>query len=103
MSFTGTGLPNGKWTDDGRVRGRIAAAVDGIEVLSSYSRGCDACLERRVSVRQGGVKVERLQYYHRAVACQIVSSSVKAVLAVERLLKFQEQPRTCLHFPTRPR
>src|SRR5579863_9724163 len=45
----------------------------------------DACLERRVSVRKGGVKVEQVQYYHRAVACQIISSPVKAVLAVEWL------------------
>jgi hypothetical protein len=78
-------LKRNKAFDDGRVRGRIVAAVDGIEVLSSYSRCCDACLERRVFLRQGGVKVERLQYYHRAVACQIVSSPVKAVLAVEWL------------------
>ncbi len=78
-------LKRNKVFDDGRVQGRIVAALDGIEVLSSYSRCCDACLERRVWVRKGGVKVERLQYYHRAVACQIVSSPVKAVLAVEWL------------------
>ena len=78
-------LKRNKAFDDGRVQGRIVAAMDGIEILSSYSRCCDACLERRVSVRQGGVKVERLQYYHRAVACQIVSSPVKAVLAMEWL------------------
>ena len=78
-------LKGNKAFDDGRVQGRIVAALDGIEVLSSYSRCRDACLERRVSIRQGGVKVERLQYYHRAVACQIVSSPVKAVLAVEWL------------------
>src|SRR5215469_1790752 len=78
-------LKRNKVFDDGRVQGRIVAALDGIEVLSSYSRCCDACLERRVSIRQGGIKVERLQYYHRAVACQIVSSPVKAVLAMEWL------------------
>ena len=78
-------LKHNKVFDDGRVQGRIVAALDGIEVLSSYSRCCDACLERRVALRPVGVKVERLQYYHRAVACQIVSSPVKAVLAVEWL------------------
>jgi len=78
-------LKRNKAFDDGRVQGRIVAALDGIEVLSSYSRCCDACLERRVCLRQGGIKVERLQYYHRAVACQIVSSPVKAVLAMEWL------------------
>jgi len=78
-------LKRNKVFDQGRVQGRIVAALDGIEVLSSYSRCCDACLERRVPVRKGGVKVEQVQYYHRAVACQIVSSPVKAVLAVEWL------------------
>ncbi|HEX6504117.1 MAG TPA: hypothetical protein VF011_12755 [Terriglobales bacterium] len=78
-------LKRNKAFDEGRVQGRIVAALDGIEVLSSYSRCCDVCLERRVSLRQGGVKTEQLQYYHRAVACQIVSSPVKAVLAVEWL------------------
>lgn len=78
-------LKRNKVFDAGRVQGRIVAALDGIEVLSSYSRCCAACLERRVPVRKGGVKVEQVQYYHRAVACQIVSSPVKAVLAVEWL------------------
>jgi hypothetical protein len=78
-------LKRNKVFDTGRVQGRIVAAMDGIEVLSSYSRCCDACLERRVPLRKAGVKVEQVQYYHRAVACQIVSSPVKAVLAVEWL------------------
>jgi len=78
-------LKRNKVFDEGRVQGCMVAALDGIEVLSSYSRCCDACLERRVSVRKGGVKVEQVQYYHRAVACQIISSPVKAVLAIEWL------------------
>lgn len=78
-------LKRNKAFDEGRVQGCIVAALDGIEVLSSYSRCCDACSERRVTVRKGGVKVEQVQYYHRAVACQIISSPVKAVLGVEWL------------------
>jgi hypothetical protein len=89
-------LKRNKVFDGGRVQGRIVAALDGIEVLSSYSRCCDACLERRVSLRQGGVKIERLQYYHRAVACQIVSSPVKAVLAVEGLLPGESEDAAAL-------
>ena len=61
------------------------AALDGIEVLSSYSRHCDSCLERRVAVRKAGVKVEQIQYYHRAVGCQIISGPVKTFLALEWL------------------
>ena len=78
-------LKRNKAFDIGRVQGRIVAALDGIEVLSSYSRCCDSCLERRVAVRKNGIKTEQLQYYHRAVGCQIVSSPVKSFLAFEWL------------------
>ena len=78
-------LKRNKAFDAGRVQGRIVAALDGVEVLSSYSRCCDSCLERRVASRRGGVKVERLQYYHRAVGCQIVSGPVKSFVAWEWL------------------
>ena len=37
-------------------------ALDSMEVLSSYSRCCDSCRERRVSVRKAGVKTEQVQY-----------------------------------------
>jgi hypothetical protein len=78
-------LKRSKAFDEGRVQGRIVAALDGVEVLSSYSRCCDSCLERRVWSRQGGVRIEQVQYYHRAVGCQIVSSPVKSFLAMEWL------------------
>ena len=78
-------LKRGKALDPGRLQGRIVAAVDGVEVLSSYSRCCDCCLERRVTLRDRGCKIERTQYYHRAVACQIINSAVKPFLAVEWL------------------
>jgi len=78
-------LKRNKAFDAGRVQGRIVAAVDGIEVLSSYSRCCDHCSQRRVQVKKAGVKVEQVQYYHRAVACQIVGGPVKSFLAIEWL------------------
>jgi len=78
-------LKRNKVFEAGRVQGRIVAALDGIETLSSYSRCCDACLERRVKVRKAGIKVEQVQYYHRAVGCQIVSSPVKSFVAIEWL------------------
>ncbi len=78
-------LKRNKALDTGRVQGRMVAALDGIEVLSSYSRCCDSCLERRVTVRKAGVKTEQVQYYHRAVGCQIVSSLCKPFLAIEWL------------------
>ena len=78
-------LKRNKVFDADRVQGRIVAALDGIEVLSSYSRHCDSCLERRVKVKKAGVTVEQIQYYHRAVGCQIVNGPVKTFLALEWL------------------
>lgn len=78
-------LKRNKVFDGDRVQGRIVAALDGVETLSSYSRCCDSCLERRVLVRKDGVKTEQLQYYHRAVGCQIISGPVKTFLALEWL------------------
>jgi Transposase DDE domain len=78
-------LKRNKAFDTGRVQGRMVAALDGIEILSSYSRCCDSCLERRVVVRKNGLKTEQLQYYHRAVGCQIVGSPVNSFVAIEWL------------------
>lgn len=75
-------LKRNKVFDADRVQGRIVAALDGIEVLSSYSRHCDGCLERHVTVKKAGVEVEQIQYYHRAVGCQIISGPVKTFLAL---------------------
>lgn len=79
-------LKRGKALDSGRVQGRLVAALDGIEVVSSFSRRCEFCLERRVTRKdQAGRKVEETQYYHRAVGCQIVHSPVKPFLGIEWL------------------
>ena len=79
-------LKRGKVFDEGRVQGRLVAALDGIEVLSSFSRRCESCLERRVTRKdQAGRKIEEIQYYHRAVGCQMVHSPVKPLLAIEWL------------------
>ena len=79
-------LKRSKALDPGRLQGRLVAALDGVEVLSSYSRCCDSCLERRVTLRDSAHrKIERTQYYHRAVACQVIHSPVKPFLAIEWL------------------
>jgi hypothetical protein len=79
-------LKRGKVFDAGRVQGRLVAALDGVEILSSFSRHCDQCLERRVTLKdQAGRKMEQTQYYHRAVGCQMVHSPVKPFLAIEWL------------------
>jgi hypothetical protein len=77
-------LKRNKAFNVGRIQGRIVAAVDGIELLSSYSRCCPDCSERRVTCTRGdGQTVERIQYFHRVVGCQIISSPVKSFLGVE--------------------
>lgn len=77
-------LKRNKVFEAGQTQGRIVAALDGIEVLASYSRCCDQCLQRRVQVPDGnGGQIEQIQYYHRAVGCQIISSVVKPFLALE--------------------
>ena len=77
-------LKRNKALDPGRVQGRIVAALDGVEVLSSFSRCCETCLERLIRCPQpDGSIAERIQYYHRFVGCQIVSSPLKPLLALE--------------------
>jgi hypothetical protein len=78
-------LKRNKAFDAGRVQGGRVAALDGTEVLASYSRCCDDCLERRVSIPDphGGPPQERLQYYHRLVGCQMIHSAGKPFRALE--------------------
>jgi len=85
-------LKRNKVFSQGQIAGRILAALDGIEILSSYSRCCESCLERTVW-EQGahGQKIPRTQYYHRAVGCQIVTSRVKPLLGAEWVQKGEDE------------
>lgn len=95
-------LKRNKAFDTGRVQGRIVAALDGVEVLSSYSRCCEQCLQRHVTVKNPDGKPEqRIQYYHRAVGCQIVSSAVKPFLALEWLAPGEGEDTAALRLLTR--
>ena len=77
-------LKRNKAFEPGRVQGHMVAALDGMEILSSYSRCCEDCSERRVTSHgPDGQSVENIQYYHRAVGCQIISSPVKSFLGLE--------------------
>ena len=55
-------------------RGFIVAAVDGMEICSSYARCCDACMQREVEHKVRGELRIDTQYYHRVVAVVIVST-----------------------------
>ena len=46
-------------------------------------------------VRKNGIKTEQVQYYHRAVGCQIISSPVKSFAALEWLQLAKARKRLC--------
>jgi hypothetical protein len=95
-------LKRSKALDPGRVQGRLVAALDGIEVLASFSRCCESCLQRRVTVKEKtGPSVERIQYYHRAVGCQLISSPVKPFLAIEWLRPGEGEDKAALRLLAR--
>lgn len=71
-------------------RGRVVAAVDGIEICSSYARCCDTCLERKVERKVDGEIRECLQYYHRISAVTLVSSPFPVFLGI----RFQQAGET---------
>ena len=69
----------------GWARGRLVAAVDGIEICSSFLRCCDACMEREIEHKVDGQIRKDTQYYHRIVAVVLVSTDFPVPLG----LRFQ--------------
>jgi hypothetical protein len=67
-------------------RGLVVAAVDGIEICSSFVRCCDACMEREIEHKVNGEMRTDLQYYHRIVVVAIVSTPFPIPLG----LRFQK-------------
>jgi hypothetical protein len=63
-------------------RGLVVAAVDGIEICSSFARCCDACMQREVQHKVGGEMRTDIQYYHRIVAVVIVSTPFPIPLGI---------------------
>ena len=75
-------------------RGRWVAAVDGIEICRSFSRCCDACMEREVEHKVHGQMRKDIQYYHRLVAAALVSTTFPIPLGI-RFQKDGETEVTC--------
>lgn len=71
-------------------RGRVVAAVDGIEICRSFCRCCDACMEREVEHKVDGQKRKETQYYHRIVAVVLVSTPFPVPLGI----RFQKDGET---------
>lgn len=63
-------------------RGLVVAAVDGIEICSSFARCCDACMQREVQHKVRGELRTDIQYYHRIVAAVIVSTPFPVPLGI---------------------
>lgn len=63
-------------------RGLVVAAVDGIEICSSFARCCDACMEREIQHRVNGELRTDIQYYHRIVVVAVVSTPFPIPLGV---------------------
>ena len=79
------GVLNSEWA-----RGRVVAAVDGIEICSSYTRCCEMCLERKVERKVDGELRECIQYYHRLSAVTLVSTPFPVFLGI----RFQQAGET---------
>lgn len=75
-------------------RGLVVAAVDGIEICSSFVRFCDHCMERKVTHVVQGEPREELQYYHRICAVTVVSSGFPIPLGI-RFQKNGEDEVAC--------
>ncbi len=71
-------------------RGRVVAAVDGIEICSSFLRCCQACMEREVEHKVDGQRRKDTQYYHRIVAVVLVSTPFPIPLGI----RFQKEGET---------
>ena len=75
-------------------RGRVVAAVDGIEICSSFLRCCEACMEREVEHKVDGQIQKDRQYYHRLVAVAVVSTPFPIPLGI-RFQKNGEDEVAC--------
>lgn len=67
-------------------RGLVVAAVDGIEICSSFVRCCDACMERKIQRKVNGEMRADVQYYHRIVVVALVGTPFPIPLG----LRFQK-------------
>ena len=74
------------------MRGHRLAVVDGHEINCSYKRCCPRCQQRQITVN--GQK--RTQYYHRAVAFQLVGPGFRFLLDFELLLPHDDEGSAAL-------
>jgi hypothetical protein len=73
------------------------AIIDGHEIGCSYSRCCDQCLQRRLHV--GGK--ERIQYYHRMVAIELVGGKLRLMVDCELVVPGEDEVAAALRLIAR--
>ena len=66
-------------------------AIDGWEPIRSFSRHCQHCLEREVTVGEGDKKRKVTQYYHRVVVALLLGPHEEVVLGLEPLRTLRER------------
>lgn len=69
------------------IHGLKVLAIDGHELFCSYSRCCPMCCVRTIKTRNG----ERIQYYHRIVAAQIIGGPLALPLDIEPILPGEDE------------
>lgn len=72
-------------------RGQIVAAIDGIEICSSFARCCPHCLERKIEHKVGEKLREEIQYYHRISVVTLVSGSFPLPLGLRFQTKGEDE------------
>jgi hypothetical protein len=83
------GVFHSRWS-----RGLVVAAVDGIEICSSFVRFCEDCMERKIIHVVEGEPREEIQYYHRICVVTVVSSAFPIPLGI-RFQKNGEDEVSC--------
>lgn len=73
------------------------AIIDGHEINCSYHRCCNHCLQRRLQV--GGK--ERVQYYHRIVALELVGGKLRLMVDCELVLPDEDEVAASLRLLAR--
>jgi hypothetical protein len=72
--------------------GLMAAIVDGHESHATFRRCCAGCRERTIHTKEG----DRLQYYHRYAALQVVSAELPVILDLEPQMPGEDEVATAL-------
>lgn len=70
-------LKRNKALEEGRLEGRLIAALDGHELFASFSRWCPGCCERHLQA------TDQVQWYHRIVAISILGARMHPVIDLE--------------------